>query len=516
MSGKRNSHVLIVVQNLPVPLDRRVWLECLALKAAGYDVSVICPKSPGDARRQSIDGVHIYKYRPAPNSGGLRGYVVEFAYSWLRTTLLSVAVWRRQPFQVLQACNPPDTYWLLARLWGTRGVRFVFDQHDLNPELFLSRFGMPSGLGQRAELAALRWLEQMTYRAADRVISTNESYRAVALDRGQRRRDEVTVVRSGPNTHAMRPVHPAKGTPAVRGFQLVYLGIMGPQDNVGVVLEVMEKLVHERGRTDVHAHLLGFGDCLEQLRDRCRQLGLDPYVTFTGRADRDMVADHLSAADVGLCPDLKTPLNDVSTMNKTMEYMSYALPSVSFDLRETRVSAGEGTVLFVESGDVTGFVDEVEKLLDDADLRRDMGLRARARVASELDWRAQSRAYVGVFDDLVGVVRARAHVDDKPDATQDHRGRHYVADQDMAWFVVERSRQAPGTAGLGASPVLAAQKPIIPEQTVPRTPPRAPQARAVRLRGLGALAPLTRLLLVTRTQVDKPSELPTETVSDGH
>ena len=173
MRGK--THILVVVQNLPVPLDRRVWLECQALRAAGYDVSVICPKGPGDPSRQTIDGIAIFKYAPAPQAEGLAGYAVEFAYSWLRTALLSLAVGRRRPFQVLQACNPPDTYWLLARLWRSRGVRFVFDQHDLNPELFLSRFGKPSTLKQRLELAALLWLERMTYRAADRVISTNES-----------------------------------------------------------------------------------------------------------------------------------------------------------------------------------------------------------------------------------------------------------------------------------------------------------------------------------------------------
>ena len=138
------------MQNLPVPLDRRVWLECQALAAAGYDVSVICPKGPGDPARETIDGVHIYKYRPAPEARGLLGFASEFAYCWLRTARLSVRVWRREPLRVLQACNPPDTYWLLARLWRLRGVLFVFDQHDLNPELFLSRFGEPHGLRRRA------------------------------------------------------------------------------------------------------------------------------------------------------------------------------------------------------------------------------------------------------------------------------------------------------------------------------------------------------------------------------
>ncbi len=393
---------MIVVQNLPVPMDRRVWLECRALRAAGYDVSVICPKGPGDHRRQTIEGVRLYKYRQVPNSGGLGGYAVEFLYSWLRTALLSLAVWRRQPFQVLQACNPPDTYWLLARMWRLRGVRFVFDQHDLNPELFCSRFGRPTSVKQMLELGILRWLERQTYRASDHVISTNQSYKAVAMGRGSRRDDQVTVVRSGPDTTAMRPVHPPVGTTRPPVHHLVYLGIMGPQDNVDVVLDVMDILVNHRGRNDVRATLMGFGDCLEGLKVSSAERKLSDYVTFTGRADLDVIAETLSSADVGLCPDLKTPLNDVSTMNKTMEYMAYALPSVSFDLKETRVSGGEAA-LFVPSNELEAFADAVERLLDDPDLRRDMGVHARERVSSELDWRAQSLAYVGVFNRLLGV-----------------------------------------------------------------------------------------------------------------
>ncbi len=399
---RRPPHVLVIVQNLPVPLDRRVWLECQALVANGYGVSVICPKGPGDPRRQRIDGVEIYKYRPAPQASGLAGYALEFVYCWLRTALLSLAVWRRAHFDVVQACNPPDTYWLLARLWAPRGVRFVFDQHDLNPELFLSRFGRPTGLRERAELWSLRWLERRTYRTADHVISTNESYKRIAMTRGGRADADVTVVRSGPDTTVMRPVYPARepGSGA-RRYTLAYLGIMGPQDGVDLILDVMAELVGPRGRDDVRAVLMGFGDCLEELRADCTRRGLDHVVTFTGRADKAMIAEHLSAADIGLCPDLKTPLNDVSTMNKTMEYMAYALPSVAFDLVETRVSGGD-SVLYVQSGDVQAFADEVERLLDDDELRLKLALLARQRVSAELDWRPQAEAYVEVYHALTG------------------------------------------------------------------------------------------------------------------
>jgi glycosyltransferase involved in cell wall biosynthesis len=391
--------VLIVVQNLPVPMDRRVWLECQALRTAGYQVSVICPKGPGDPSRQTLEGISIYKYRPAPAARGLLGFAIEFVYCWLRTALLSVLVFARHRFSVLQACNPPDTYWALALLWRPFGVRFVFDQHDLNPELFRSRFGEPRTPLARLQLRVLLWLEHRTYRAANRVISTNESYRRIALTRGEMSTDAVTVVRSGPDTDRLRPV--AQRPELRRGAQhlLAYLGIMGPQDNVDVLLQVVDLLVHRRGRHDVHLALLGFGDCLEDLRRTASELGLDDHVTFTDKADETMIRDYLSTAALGLAPDLKTPLNDVSTHNKIMEYMAFGLPVVSFDIDESRVSAGPCAV-FVPSGDVAAFADAVEALLDDPARSAAIGAQARARCVDALDWRHQAAAYVGVFDGL--------------------------------------------------------------------------------------------------------------------
>jgi glycosyltransferase involved in cell wall biosynthesis len=429
---------------LPVPLDRRVWLEAQALVSAGYGVSVICPKGPGDPARQDIDGVRIYKYRPAPEAKGLAGFILEFVYSWLRTASLSVVVWRQRPFQVLQACNPPDTYWLLAALWRVRGVRFVYDQHDLNPELYISRFGAPVAAGARMQYAGLVWLERMTYRFAHHVISTNESYRRIAERRGHRRRSDTTVVRSGPDTTRMRPVYPPASVRAGADHLLVYLGIMGPQDGVNQLLAVMDVLVHERGRRNLHLALLGFGDCLDQLRQEAVSRDLSDFVTFTGRVGPDQIADYLSAADIGLGPDLKTPLNDISTMNKTMEYMAYCLPSVSFDLVETRVSAGDAGV-FVPSGDIARFADEVERLLDDPDARATLGTAARERVSRELDWKPQAEAYVRVFDRLTatGGHREERAAMGATDA-RPPEGRQWVDLEDpsaLADFV--RSRQAP-------------------------------------------------------------------------
>jgi glycosyltransferase involved in cell wall biosynthesis len=433
----RSPRVLIIVQNLPVPLDRRVWLECQALTAAGYQVSVICPKGPGDPGRQNIDGVAIYKYRPAPDARGIFGFVVEFVYSWLRAAFLSVVVRREQGFDVIQACNPPDTYWLLALLWRPFGVRFVFDHHDLNPELFRSRFGEPRSAGARAQYRGLLWLERRTFRTADRVISTNESYRRVALQRGRVPREHTEVVRSGPDTRRMRPVVPT-ADPAHGRHLLVYLGIMGPQDDVHVVLEVMHELVHVRRRTDVRAALLGFGDTLEELRRLCSTLKLDDDVEFTGRVGSREIGDYLSAASVGLGPDRKTPLNDVSTMNKTMEYMAYAVPAVSFDLAETLFSAGD-TGVSVPSGDVIAFADAVEDLLDDEDRRVALSLAARERATAELDWRPQRARYLGVFDRLFEFRSVTPSDDPAPD-TMDPWGRLYVDLEPGALEAFVRSR----------------------------------------------------------------------------
>ncbi len=399
MAKRRRPHVLIIVQNLPVPLDRRVWLESQALSGAGFAVSVICPKGPGDPARQRIQGIDIYKYRPPREAQGVLGFAWEFIYSWLRTGWLSIVVWRHGRFDIIQACNPPDTYWALARLWRARHVKFVYDQHDLNPELFLSRFGVPRSPKAMALLGALRWLERQTYRTADHVISTNDFYREIAIRRGGRPLSDTTVVRSGPDTRRMRPVIPPLSVRGAHRYLLAYLGVMGPQDTVGQLIDVMEDLVRRRGRTDIHLVLMGFGDCLEELRSDVTARGLDDAITFTGRVGPAEIADHLSAADIGLGPDLRTPLNDVSTMNKTLEYMAYCLPSVAYELAEARRLVDNAAV-FVPSGDVKRFADEVVALLADPDRRVQMGLRARERVVNLWDWRAQSAAYIKVFDRL--------------------------------------------------------------------------------------------------------------------
>lgn len=400
MRGSRphRRRVLIIIENLPVPFDRRVWLECGALTEAGYEVAVVCPKGKDDPAHHVIDGVKIYKYRPYPPTTRKVGFLAEYAYSFVMTGWLTLKVWRRQPFDALQTCNPPDVFWPLGLLFrALGGTRFVFDQHDLCPELYQSRF--PSG--PRLPYLGLRLLEWSTYRAADHVISTNASYRSTALERGGKRPDQVTVVRTGPDPDRLKRRAPNPHLRRGRRFLVCYLGVMGPQDGVDIVLEAADLIVREFGRDDIAFTLIGKGDSYDALVTQRDQLGLTDAVHFTGRAPDEEVFDLLSTADLGLSPDPKNPLNDVSTMNKTMEYMSFELPVVAFDLRETRVSAG-GAAVYARPNEVREYATAIVELLGDEPRRRSMGAIGRARVETELAWRHQREAYVGVYDRLIG------------------------------------------------------------------------------------------------------------------
>jgi glycosyltransferase involved in cell wall biosynthesis len=391
-----SARVLIIVQNLPVPLDRRVWLECRSLVAAGYGVSVICPRAEGAPAHHELEGVRIHTYPPVPPTDGLASYLREFAYCWVRSFLLALRVAVTERFDVIQACNPPDTYFALALPFKLLGKPFVFDQHDLCPEVYQSRFARSSG----PLLAGVKLLERCTYAVADHVISTNESYRRVAIGRGGKSPDSVTVVRSGPDPLRMRRATPRPELRRGRKHLCCYLGVMGPQDGVDQLLQSLRVLVHDFGRHDCHFALLGFGDCLESLRRLCTELELDDWVSFPGRADDQMICDYLSTADIGLSPDPMNPLNDVSTMNKTMEYMAYSLPGVAYDLAETRVSA-ERSAVYVKPGDIKAYAQAISDLLDQPDRGEAMGRIGRFRVEQSLAWQHQAAAYVGIYDALL-------------------------------------------------------------------------------------------------------------------
>lgn len=401
-----------------MPFDRRVWQESTALRDAGWEVHVVCPRG---TRRDTephvlLDGVRIHRYPLRAATGGPLGYVREYGAALWHTARLARRV---GPVDVVHACNPPDLLFLVAVLLRRRGARFVFDQHDLVPELYLSRFGRGEDLLYRAVLL----LERLTYRAADVVVATNESYREVALARGGKRPGDVFVVRSAPAVERFHLV-PAE-EPLKRGkpYLLCYLGVMGPQDGVDYALRALAALRDGLGRTDWHAVFVGAGDAFDDAVALARELDLSGCVEFTGRIPDEDLLRYLSTADVCLAPDPLNPLNDVSTMNKIMEYMAMARPVVSFDLREARVSAGEAAV-YAPANDEAAFAKLVARLLDDPAERRRMGEIGRARVSGPLSWDHSRAALLAAYEAAVAQPvrrpgRARAWL---PDVARRGRG----------------------------------------------------------------------------------------------
>jgi glycosyltransferase involved in cell wall biosynthesis len=403
MRDAARARILIIVQNLPVPFDRRVWLECQALVKAGYRVAVVCPKGKGDPAFEVLDGVELYKYEPYAPGGSKLSFVAEYVYSFTATAWKAFLARARGGllrgrFDVIQACNPPDIFWPLAIFFkAAERTKFVFDHHDLCPELFESRFG-----GRSLPYKGLRFLERRTHRTAEHVISTNESYRQIAIERSGKRPADVTVVRTGPDPVRLRRGQPDAAQKRGREHLAAYIGVMGPQDGVDVVVRAAAVIVHDLGRDDIAFTLIGKGDCFDELVALRDELRLAGHVEFTGRAPDDLVRNVMSSADIGLSPDPMNPLNDVSTMNKTMEYMAFELPVVAFDLRETRVSAADAAIYVKPTGDATrdirDYAQAIVDLIDDPGLRARMGALGRARVERELAWPYQERAYLGVYN----------------------------------------------------------------------------------------------------------------------
>ncbi|MER5683112.1 glycosyltransferase family 4 protein [Streptomyces sp. NPDC002205] len=391
-SGDRaDRRALILVENLSVPFDRRVWQECTTLRDAGWKVHVICPQgSKRDTEPEAeIDGVRIHRYPLRAATGGPAGYLREYGTALWHTMRLARKV---GPVDVVHACNPPDLLFLPALWLKRRGARFVFDQHDLVPELYLSRFGRGEDPLYRAVCA----LERLTYRAADVVLATNESYRDVAMRRGGRRPEDVFVVRSAPAVERFQLVPPEPELKRGKPHLLCYLGVMGPQDGVDYALRALARLRDEFGRTDWHAVFVGAGDTFDAMVELSRRLGLAEQVQFTGRIpDADLVR-YLSTADVCLSPDPHNPLNDVSTMNKVLEYMAMSRPIVSFDLREARVSAGDAAV-YAPANDEAAFAELIALLLDDPEKRARMGKIGQERVGGPLSWRNSQASLLAAY-----------------------------------------------------------------------------------------------------------------------
>ena len=391
--------VLHLSQNLTLPFDRRVWMELNALKGAGYEVSAICPMGDGGTEAyEEVNGIHLYRYPAPPLASGFVSYAWEFLYCWLHTARLTVTVLSRHGFDVIHSANPPDTFWAIARLFKPFGKKFVFDHHDLCPELYLSRFGeQKSGsLPHRV----LGWLERMQFATADMVISTNESYRQVALGRGGKSPDVVHVVRSGPSHQRFATVRePSPELKRGKPYLVAYLGVMAPQDGVDHLVRAAEVIVKRMGRSDVAFTLIGAGDSYEDLKKLTHELGLDDICLFTGRVPDADVERVLATADVCVSPDPKNPLNDVSTMNKVLEYMACAKPVVCYDLREHRYSAGDGAV-YAKADDVDDLAAAIVDLLDDPARRASMGTYNRERFLTRMAWEHNAGELIRAYEQL--------------------------------------------------------------------------------------------------------------------
>jgi glycosyltransferase involved in cell wall biosynthesis len=388
--------VCIVVENLPVPFDRRIWQEASALRDAGYRVSIICPKGKGfESSRETLDGIEIYRHN-IWEASGLLGYLAEYTWALAVELFLAVRIYRKTRFRILQAANPPDTIFLIGLVFKCFGVRFIFDHHDLNPELFEAKF-KKHGLFYRMVCLAERW----TFRTATVSIATNESYREIAVERGGMSPGKVFVVRSLPDLNHIHPIAPCAELKEGKTYLVAYVGVMGFQDGLDLLLESVEYIVKKRNRRDALFVMIGSGTEVPRLRALTAEKGLNDWVKFTGRISEYELGAYLCTADVCVAPDPKNPMNDKSTMNKILQYMAFGRPLVLYDLTEGRRSA-EDTALYAKPNDPVDFAAQVLKLLDSETLRRQLGERARKRIEEKLDWNIEKKTLLAAYQAALG------------------------------------------------------------------------------------------------------------------
>lgn len=384
--------VLILVENLSVPFDRRVWQEATTLARNGYAVSVICPRMVDRRPFERLEGVNVYRYPLPYTARRALGYFVEYPWAMTFTFFYALYVFFRRGFRVIHACNPPDLFFLVALPFKLCGVKFLFDQHDLCPETFESKFAGKKGF----LLKALRAIERWTYRTADVVIATNESYRQVAIARGGKKPERVFVVRSAPDLSRFVPTAPNPALKKGKHFLVVYLGTMGQQDGLDYLLRSVQQIVREKQRADIQFTFMGGGENLAALRQMAVELGVTDAVEFTGRVSNEVVMETLSTADACVAPDPISPLNDKSTMNKILEYMAMSRPIVSYRLTESAYSAGEAAV-YASDNDPKDFAEKLLALLDDPSRCERMGKMGYERLKSELSWEHSTRHLLDAY-----------------------------------------------------------------------------------------------------------------------
>ncbi|MGZ4636658.1 glycosyltransferase family 4 protein [Oryzihumus sp.] len=384
MRRRASRHVLLVVENVSLARDHRLRKQASSLHAAGYEVTVICRRDPGNV----LPGVRVLDYPAPPDGRSHLAFLREYGWSWLMAAALTWRVWLTRPFGVIQVSGTPDIYFTLAAPFRLLGVTVVQDQRDLSPEVYVARYGGAGGLVHRLLLAC----ERTSFRLADRVVTVNETLRAVVTGRGGLSDEDVTVVGNGPRLERVTPAR----EPRPGGATCCWVGLMGPQDRLDLLVEALARLVHERGRTDVRAVLIGDGESRPDTEALVERLGLRDHVELTGWLDEAGVFTHLAAADLGLEPNMGPEVSPV----KVMEYMASGLPLVAFDLRETRALGGDGG-RYATPGDVAAFAAAIDELTRDPGLRARLGAAGQQRVREHIAWEHQEAAYLRLFADLL-------------------------------------------------------------------------------------------------------------------
>ena len=372
-----------------------MWQEAGALRDAGYTVSIICPTGRGCEKKfEAIDGIHLWRYDLPTEGAGAIGYLVEYASALFWTFVLSLRVGFTRGFDVIHACNPPDLFFLIGGFYKLFGKKFLFDHHDASPELYVAKFGRKDFL-YRVMVALERW----TFRTADVSIATNHSYRRIAIERGGMPPQSVFVVRSGPSLERMKVQPPVASLRRGKKHLVGYVGVMGRQEGIDYLLRAARHLVVDLQRKDIHFGLVGGGTSLEEMKALAAELGVADYVTFTGRVPDAELLAMLNTADVCVNPDVASEMNDISTMNKIMEYMALGKPIVQFDLAEGRHSA-QAASLYAQKNNPVDFAAKIVELLDDPERRKAMGELGRRRVMDELEWRHEVPKLLAAYDAL--------------------------------------------------------------------------------------------------------------------